>query len=271
MENSNSITATILDNITPEDIHEFPFTWASWPEVMGAQDYTKLMDAYPTVSQVVGHREYIDNARYDIDAAELLKRTDIDPVMKDFIKLHTSQEFWLKIVHIFGDQIRTRHPLLEARVGKPLEEFVVGVRNGKHVEEIDIEMDAKPGYNTPVAEAGSVRGPHLDNPHELFAALMYCRFDGDTSTGGNFVIDKTNVNSKYWKWHGKMELYPNVFEDHATVEYSKNRACAFINFDNAVHHVTPRDITFFPRRLMNFIAEVRKPLFAIPKKRYPSP
>lgn len=273
MPNSESSTVqatpTILDNLVVDRLRSSPYVWGYWMP-MPWEDYDLLMAAYPSVETVVGTRKYEQNARYDLDAVELLAMPEIDPIMKDFIEVHTSNLFWQVIVDKLGGHIRAIHPDLEERVGKDLCEFTVGVRNAKREEPVDIELDAKPGYNTPVTRKGSVRGPHVDNPRELFAAIMYCRERGDTSRGGDLIINKVKPGrpSKMWKWHGKNELFPDQFRMHEAVPYHNNVAVMFINELYAVHSVTPREETEHPRRLMNFIAELRQSLFTIPKERH---
>ena len=278
--------STILSNIRPGHIDEYPYVWGEWGSVLDNRYYEKLMAAYPTLEQVVGNRKWEQNARYDIDAVDLLKRDDIDPLMKEFIDLHTSNLFWQKIVDVFGDHIRATYPDLEAQLGKSLDEFIVGVRNDRRVEpyvegdditepmeiiHVDVELDAKPGYNTPTKLYSSVRGQHVDNPKELFAAIMYCRLPEDVSHGGDFIIDEPTIHPDRWQWHGKNELSRQHFNNYGCCPYGRNVGVVLINSLRSVHHVTNRQITPYPRRLMNFIAEVRSPLFKIPKERYPAP
>ena len=40
-------------------------------------------------------------------------------------------------------------------------------------------------YNSPVRTPSTVRGPHLDSPFKLFAALLYFRAPEDDSSGGD--------------------------------------------------------------------------------------
>jgi hypothetical protein len=48
----------------------------------------------------------------------------------------------------------------------------------------DVAMDAQIGVNTPVkGEPKAVRGPHVDNIHEVYAALLYMRDDRDGAKG----------------------------------------------------------------------------------------
>lgn len=265
------MTVTILDGMKADHVRTYPYTFAITNPALPKGYYAGLMDAYPSVEQVIGDRPVEQNARYDLDAVYLLNRDDIDPVMRDFIAAHTSFEFWLQIVYHWGDHIRRHYPGLEDQVGKPLHEWTVGVRNAKREEPVDVELDAKPGYNTPVSKKGTVRGEHVDNPHELWAALMYCRMPDDLSEGGDFWVDEAVEPVHRWKWWGKLELYREHFKPNAMCAYQANVACQFINGITAVHHVTPRDVTKHPRRLMNFVAEVRHPLFKVPKKRHEKP
>lgn len=265
---------TILHSLQKKHRHSHPYSWGAWSPVLHPKRYAELMEAYPTLDQVIGERRYQQNARYDIDAADLLLRDDINPIMKDFVALHTSDAFWQRLCVILGPTIRWIYPRLEATVGKKLHEFVVGVRNAKRDPEgprVDVELDCKPGYNTPVEKASSVRGPHIDNSHELFAGLMYCRRDDDDSVGGNFIINRRTVEVEKYRWHGKAELHPADYKQYAVQPYRKNEACYFINTLDAVHSVTVRERTRHSRRLMNFVAEVRHPLFIIPKKRNRAP
>ncbi len=258
---------TILDLLPNRGIRSFPYVYGSWYPAMVRGHYNELMMVYPTIEQVIGTRKYQQNARYDIDAVDLLRRDDIDPIMKEFIRVHTSGFFWSRIVDRFGLQIRNAYPDLEDQVGKSLDEFIVGVRNAKRDEPVDIELDAKPGYNTPPDKQSTVRSQHVDNPRELFAALLYCRLPEDDSGGGDFFVDKSVDPPGDWLWYGKNEIYSKHFENFQRVKYKANHACFFINGLKAVHHVTPREVTTHPRRLMNFLAEVRMPLFKIPKGR----
>lgn len=263
------VTPTILDSL--EKVETEPYIHAQWFPVLPVDDYNKLMAVYPSVAKVVGNRPYEQNARYDFDAAQLLQDDEVDPIMRDFIETHTSNLFWQKIVDVFGDAIREKYPYLEASIGKPLEDFVPGVRNAKRHEDdepVEVELDAKPGYNTAVERRSSVRGPHVDNPLELFAAIMYCKPDDDPTIGGDFIIHRALRQPAKWRWHGKNELQSIDFARHDVVQYGANTGVALVNELLAVHSVTQRPVTNHPRRLMNFIAELRRPLFAIPKKRH---
>jgi hypothetical protein len=269
------MTPSILDTLNSEDVQTNPYVWAAW-RPFDDLSYQRLMNAYPSLKQVIQGRPAPQNSRFDLDAAPLLAMDDIDPVMKEFVAYHTSKDFWLDIVDLFGPYIRHQYPWLEDAVGKPLEEFVVGVRNGRRAEGefVDVEMDAKPGYNTPVRKLSSVRGQHLDNPREIWAALIYCRLAEDDSMGGDFVIDATDVPFERWNWWGKMELHPEPFHQHAAVPYLRNIGATFVNSREAVHSVTERTPGRHPRRLMNFVAELsgrHKPLFNVPKRRHPAP
>jgi hypothetical protein len=68
----------------------------------------------------------------------------------------------------------------------------------RHTEDAttSVAIDCSIGINTPVKEKGTtVRGPHHDDPMELWAGLLYMRHDKDISTGGDLeggIIHKRN-------------------------------------------------------------------------------
>lgn len=86
-----------------------------------------------------------------------------------------------------GPALRQLHPDLEQRLGKPLEQAVVGRRPGGRDKLLapgaNVSMES-PFYLNYSRQPRVVRGPHVDRPSELFAALLYFRHADDPSTGG---------------------------------------------------------------------------------------
>jgi hypothetical protein len=89
---------------------------------------------------------------------------------------------------VFGRAIRQAHPSLEARVGKPLENWI-STRRGSETKG-DIILDAQFVVNTPVTKMSSVRPAHVDSEDEICAGLLYMRESGDMTEGGNLDIYK---------------------------------------------------------------------------------
>ncbi len=171
---------------------------------------------------------------------------------KSFIDYHTGP-FWHDVVRVFGGAIRFQYPELEWDYG-PLDTWSVGVRRtGRY----HLHTECQLGINTPCLERSRVRGPHLDNKHELYAGLFYMPAEGDPG-GGDLQICKVIKKPRFY---GKCEIMDEDVEVVETVQYQKNTFVFFINGPLAVHSVTERGPCKEFRRLVNIIGEVGQELW----------
>jgi hypothetical protein len=111
--------------------------------------------------------------------------------------------------------------------------------------------------NTPSWFKGKITGPHTDNPKKLFIGLFYLKAPGDTA-GGDLILYNRNtaVNDRNLKWPN-----PKTVSEATRIPYSENTFVIFLNSPNAVHGVTPRRGSNYPRRFVNVIAESHQRLF----------
>ena len=248
-----------------------PYPHVVMDTAMPWDQYHALKNHRPTMEQILlenapGVRPVGSNLRYDMNAREALALAgngwDAGPWV-EFIEYHTSWRFWNDIVDVFGRSIGREHGdvLTEMFPGDTLRELRVGIRPDPKA---DIQLDVGIGINTPNTgtTAERVRGPHIDNPVEVFAAMLYMRDPFDNSAGGDFIIDQTVGVASDLKFHGKAEITDDQVRPFAQIDYSRNRACAFINSLYSVHEVSPRSPSPHPRLLVNIIAEFNKPLFS---------
>ena len=172
-----------------------------------------------------------------------------------FMEHHCSAKFYREVIDLIGNNIRVKYPDLEDRFGKPLEDFTVAWRKTDNTA--DIQVDCQFAMNTPVQIPSRVRGVHVDNPKKLYNALLYMRLDEDETTGGNLGI---------YQFKGQPQFdgvqVPDGAVDHVdTINYKANSVVLLLNSSESLHGVTVRDVTPHPRRYINFLAEVRDPLF----------
>ena len=98
-----------------------------------------------------------------------------------------------------------------------VQEHHCGVR---FLEKNDFNLDTQFVINTPVDEKSSVIEPHLDNPIEFFAGLLYMRNIDDNSEGGNLCTYKFKKDPIFY---GKSRVkYDNV-DLIEEIEYKPNR------------------------------------------------
>jgi hypothetical protein len=170
----------------------------------------------------------------------------------DFIIYHTSNDFFLELVEIFYEDLNKIYPNVVKIIEKNPKN-ILNIRSLDNNNNYEFVSDCQPGINTPVTSKSSVRGPHVDNPVELFGGLFYLRDDKDKSSGGDLVLyDKKN--DIYFK--EKAEVY-NVDDliPFKKILYKKNNAVFFLNTENSIHSITPREITDNCRNLTNLIFE----------------
>ena len=255
---------SLLSQIESKNVADEPFPHIIMPDCLPANLYGELTGEYPESEVILNGAEPGNNRRHQINAAEGLAGAALSVTWKEFVGHHVSPGFWAEVVAVFGPSIRRQHPDLEERMGKSLEDFSVAVRG---TSEADVVLDCQPGLNTPVLRSNTVRGPHVDNPVELFGGLLYCRLPEDDSEGAELLLYRHRRQPpRFW---GKAELRNADVEVVATVPYAANLMVMFINSVDAVHGVTPRAVTPHPRRLVNFIGEVYAGggLFKLPRDR----
>ena len=225
---------------------------------------------YPSDEIVVDGKPSKD-AWYDFAACRVAKSNELSPVWREFFRYHTSAEFYLQLVSLCGDAIRQLHPDIEANAGRALEEFRVGMRPGGRGDPLasgaDISMECQ-FYLNYTRQLRVVRGPHIDRPSELFAALLYFRQPSDDSTGGNLEICEATEDIYPTPQSVKvdslpMEVSANRVKTVGAAPYKPNTLVLFLNSPKSLHAVVRRSPTPISRRHINFCGDLNFDLFGI--------
>ena len=178
---------------------------------------------------------------YRLKADEMLKPGRVSKLWKDFTEYHTSIDFFNEVKSVFKDYIKHENPTLGAR--------------GWAKKSDMIWTDCQTVMHEPVTT--TTRTPHIDNPREIYAGLLYMPFSNDTAQGGDFEIYNSNntVNAVDMK-KGRQIFEEDLGEVHTTVPYKANTFVMFLNNSaQAIHGVTPRTNATMRRRSVNIIAE----------------
>ena len=111
----------------------------------------------------------------------------------------------------------------------------------------------------PITETTS-RTPHIDNPMEMWAGLLYMPYKEDSSKGGEFQIYDTRSNvTKVDKKGGRQIYEKDLGKVVKTIPYKRNTFVMFANNSpNTVHGVSRRVDPKMFRRSVNIIAEFNK-------------
>ncbi len=240
------MTVSILDRATPGDIRRQHFPHIVIENALPEDTFADLAASFPATDIVANPGELENNKAYRCPAAAVLENPSISPAWKDFFAYHCSEAFFAEVMAFWGADIERAFSKAALRLGKPLARMSSGLRHLGRVDNPqnhgrDIRMDCQFVINSPVREVSSVRGPHLDVPEKLYAALLYFRVPGDEAEGGDLDL---------------FRLLPDRrIERFDTVRYAANTLMMWINTPLGIHAVTPRAVTDIPRRYINFLGE----------------
>lgn len=247
---------SLLAGVSKDDVLVDPF-----PHVVIRQPYPDaiaddLLAGYPSIEKITAGEGYESNKAYYYTASQVRDDDAMSPRWKAFMEHHASAAFLTEVYELFED-----HWTPEVRDMLTGDKAMsVGCRGVETYADSDILIDAQIGINTPVVEQpSSVRGPHVDRSCALFGGLYYLRHPGDDSTGGDLDIYRAKLDLR-GRFNGQ-KVAPRDVDVAKTVRYAHNTLVLFMNSVSALHGVTPRSVTPWPRLLVNLVAESEDPWY----------
>ena len=147
---------------------------------------------------------------------------------------------------------------MPAVLNKKFTEDELGAR-GWAEDNKNIWTDCQVVMHKPIEEKTS-RTPHIDNPMEMWAGLLYMPYKNDESTGGEFQLrsvldDVKKVNMNLGRQIYRSNLGPVV----KSVPYKRNTFVMFANNSpNTIHGVSLRQNAKLYRRSVNIIGEFKR-------------
>lgn len=224
-----------------------PFPHGVTPSCLPEEIYRELAITRPPWQAIADDSLNENNKRIDTCAVALLQSKTLAPIWRDFISYHTSHDFYLQILNKFECYFVEFYPQL-----KGMRDYKTAIRYSG--EEADIYLDCQIGINTPVKEKSTVNNPHVDNPLELWASLLYMREFQDDA-GGDLILHKCVRPPEF---NGRREAVIEGLREHQRISYQANTYIAFINSPMSIHSVTEREIIDKPRLLVNISLEFQK-------------
>jgi hypothetical protein len=232
--------------------------------------FAELEASFPDDALIVNERPVADTW-FDYPACKVLNNRAISPLWQDFFRYHTSTAFFRELTSLAGPALLQLHPDLEARAGRTLDQFNVGMRPGGKENALapgaDVSMECQ-FYVNYTRQPRTVRGPHVDRPSELFAALLYFRQSNDDSIGAD--LDICEADQGLYDGNNSIriatlpaEVDPSAVKTVRTARYAANTLVLFLNSSRSIHAVSPRSPTGLTRRHVNFCCDVNFDLFQI--------
>ncbi len=205
--------------------------------------YEQLEKEWPK-EQLLSTEPFDQGICYRLKADEMLKPGKVSNAWKEFTKYHTSIEFYKEMVEVFGELV----PHVEDLTLSP---------RGWDTGDDKIGTDCQTVMHKPIDF--SSRTPHIDNPREIYAALLYMPYTNDQSTGGEFQIHQTDKDIHEVNKNGGRAVGDKAGDIIKSVPYKPNTLVAFCNNSTkCVHSVSARQNANLHRRSVNIIAEFNR-------------
>tara|TARA_Y100001958_G_C21215785_1_gene541188 strand:+ start:19 stop:786 length:768 start_codon:yes stop_codon:yes gene_type:complete len=210
--------------------------------------YAELERTFPE-NAVLSTEPFDGGICYRYKADKLLQEAFKPEIWRDFCDYHTSAEYVNQCFRLF-------EPWLTPQLQREFLHEEVAARgwtNDAH----NIHTDCQLVMHKPITDRTS-RTPHLDNPIEIYAGLLYMPHPDDGGTGGEFQIHHskgtiTEVN----KTLGRQVNDNNNGGIAYTVPYKPNTFAMFLNTQKAIHSVSVRERPTQYRRSVNIIGEFK--------------
>jgi hypothetical protein len=212
--------------------------------------YEKLEAEFPEKT-LLATDPFDNGICYRLKADKLLSLTFESGVWRDFAKYHTSAEWFNEVNDLFK-------PYMPSVLHKIFTEDELGARGWAN-ENKNIWTDCQAVMHKPIEEK-TTRTPHIDNPMEMWAGLLYMPYPDDQSTGGEFQIYSTQSSvQKVDKKAGRQIYDSDLGTVVKTIPYKRNTFVMFANNSpNTVHGVSLRQNATLNRRSVNIIGEFKR-------------
>ena len=225
---------SILHKVTRADVVAEPFPHVVVDDALPADLYAALAETFPFPEVP----EPENNTAYRTPAAHLLADPAVAPVWKEFAAYHTSAEFFAEAVSLF----------------EPLSRFASARTTVRYAGDAEVALDCQPCWGSPVTAPSTSDACHLDREITLFGGLLYCKLAGDDAVGGDLELYRFRGEKR--DLDETRHADPAQVEPVKRIEYGANRLVFFLQSPEALHGVTVRGVTRWPRLHVNFLAEV---------------
>ena len=214
--------------------------------------YEELENSFPE-EQVLQTDPFDGGICYRLKANVMLEPRFHPEVWRKFTEYHTSAEWFNKVNELFKPYMPS---ILSDKI---FAESDLGAR-GWADENKNIWTDCQAVMHKPFMEEKTSRTPHIDNPMEMWAGLLYMPYKDDQSTGGEFQLHTTTDNIKRVDMKGGRQIYEGDLGPVVkTVPYKRNTFVMFANNSpNTVHGVSGRENATMYRRSINIIGEFKR-------------
>ena len=238
---------SVIQNVNKVETDPYPYVCVEG--ALPDRFYKELQDTFPE-QLITSTSPHDGGICYRYKMKECAEIEQPPAIWQDFFAYHTSPEYFRACAELFATSIVDHYS----------EDFYESLKT-QSVTPRDVDnsghyvADCQFVVHESVDQTGTSRTPHVDNPVEIYAGLLYMRQEGDTAQGGNFTVHRvhgqiTEVNKSLGR-----QVDNSLHKPHFEVPYMANNFCMFLNVKDSVHGVTPRIEPTMRRRSINIIGE----------------
>lgn len=250
----------LLSNVTADDVIEAPFPHVIVKDALDKELYQALSQQFPKGEMFEKDgKPLANNKSYRIAAHESLADERVSSLWKEFIECHVSQDFYEKFLTVFDKHIKQMYPDLPELLGADPKGLKACARGTG--ETCIAGLDAQFVYTSPVTQASTSCLPHTDRERCLYGGMLYMRLEEDDSRGGDLDFYRFKPGQEKFRLRRHMGMEDLDVVD--TVHYDTNLFVIFLHSALALHGVSPRTVTPYPRRYVNLICEYPKKIYDI--------
>ena len=146
----------LAQRLEPAHRREQPFPHYVVPDALPPESFARLVAEFPDDELVRRGLPAGDNRRFSFSAPEALAEPRLSLAWREAVLAHVGQDFLDGVLRALAGDIRATYPDLEARIGRPLEQWRAGGRRRDSVDtsEVAIAMPAL-GPSFGVAPSGT--------------------------------------------------------------------------------------------------------------------
>lgn len=251
---------SVLQNL--QTIRHHPFPYVSTTQALPERVFAELEETFPTdliKREGMFYKSSFDVSKIGPDGDIGLYRYKsvqasehgLPPIWRDFFDYHTSEEFFRGVVSIFEESIGEQFP----QYAELFQQGRVGTRGLSN--DTELVTDCQFVVNDPIPDGYTSKMPHLDNPVEIYAALLYMRQPADQSPGGNLQVYRATSPIESYDVGRDREVDGGNLVVVDEVPYARNSLVLFLNTLASLHSVGSRTGAVMDRRSINIIGEFR--------------
>ncbi len=255
---------SVLQSANNTHLQALPFPYLVIADALPAEVAHALTQQFPVDLFALQKQSLADanNKRLDINVDIARTLPAMPAIWQDFLEYHSSPAFMHEMLAIFGSQIMQMFPKHYPNT-ESLAKLRGGIRDINNFDAHDLLLSTAASINTPVTAPNAVRAVHTDHGDKLLSGLFYLRRPEDDSTGGNLQLFKwkdgySQLQKRFFYQEGVPLKHVELVKE---IPYSNNVFVLFVNSLDALHAVTPRDVTKYDRTFVNFVVEAPHKLF----------